>query len=129
MTWEWPNSTVVRLVDGDTFDALLTRDLGFGGHVTFTVRLRLARINCPPLETTPGRLAAQAAFVLLMGAPVHITTLKPYKFGGPVESPGEWMAEVVLANGRNVSDELVAQGHAVLWDGTGARPDAWSESA
>ena len=40
--WDWPNSTVVHVVDGDTFDARVTRDLGFGGAATFVVTASFA---------------------------------------------------------------------------------------
>jgi hypothetical protein len=33
------------------------------------------------------------------------------------------MAEIVLPDGRNLSDVLVDLGLAVRWDGTGPRPD------
>jgi hypothetical protein len=57
----------------------------------------------------------------LVTDPVHITTVGPYKYGD------EWMAEVTLADGRNLSDTLVGLGLAVLWDGTGPRPTTDSE--
>ena len=119
--WLWPGSVVTHVVDGDTFDAMVTRDLGFDGTATFPIRLRLNRINCPPAKTVEGQAATSAASQMLMGTPtVLIETLRTYKYGGGEHS--EWMAEVTLPTGRNVSDELVAQGHAVFWDGTGPRP-------
>jgi hypothetical protein len=53
---------------------------------------------------------------------VHVTTLKRYKYGGPSETVGQYMAEVELPDGRNLSDLLVADGLAVYWDGQGPRP-------
>jgi hypothetical protein len=53
----------------------------------------------------------------LVTDPVHITTVGPYKYGD------EWQAELVLADGRNLSDALVDLGLAVYWDGHGPRPD------
>ena len=46
--WSWPDSHVIRVIDGDSFVARLTRDLGFHGTTTFEVKLRLNRINAAP---------------------------------------------------------------------------------
>jgi endonuclease YncB( thermonuclease family) len=121
--WLWPNSVITNVVDGDTIDARLTRDIGFGGTTTFIVRLRLNRINAPAKSTTVGK-QAKAALDHLLGQTVTIETRKPYKYGGPDSSPGEWMAEVTNALGVNLSDWMVSQGFAVPWDGTGERPEA-----
>lgn len=113
--WPWPASTIVRVIDGDSFEARLTKDLGFNGTITFVQKLRLNRINTTPAKTEGGK-AATAYVQGIAGYPVDITTLKPYKYGD------EWMAEVTTANGVNLSDALVEAGHAVYWDGTGPRP-------
>jgi endonuclease YncB( thermonuclease family) len=117
--WDWPDSTVTRIIDGDSLVAEVHRDLGFNGTATFRQKLRLNRINAKPAKTPEGK-AATAAVVGMVTDPVHITTLKAYKFGSET---GEWMAEVTLVDGRNLSDALVGLGLAVLWDGTGPRPD------
>lgn len=114
--WLWPNSTAVRVIDGDSFTAMVTRDIGFHGNVTFQQKMRLNRINCPPANTEAGKAATVAARLLLLGGPFLIETIKPYKYGD------EWMAEVTLPDTRNVSDSLVLGGFAVYWDGTGPRP-------
>lgn len=114
--WSWPQSKVVRVVDGDTFVAEVTRDLGFNGKATFTQRMRLGGINCPPLHGEGGAAAAKAAEELMMGHPVDIVTTGPYKFGD------EWMAQVTLATGSDVGYELIRSGHAHRWDGRGPRP-------
>ena len=114
-TWVWPSSTISRVIDGDSFEARLTKDIGFNGVVAFQQKLRLNRINTTPAKTVSGK-AATAYVQDIAGSPVDITTLKPYKFGD------EWMAEVVLSGGVNLSDALVGAGLAVYWDGTGPRP-------
>jgi len=119
--WTWPNSRIVRVIDGDSFIARMTRDIGFHGEVQFEQKLRLNRVNTPPLKTPEGKSAA-AFFEALVRAsdaaspPLLIETVKPYKFGD------EFMAEVTLPDGRNVSDLMVSAGGAVYWDGTGPRP-------
>jgi len=59
--WSWPASTIVRVVDGDSIVARLTRDIGFHGTVTFDQHLRLNRINASPASTDLGKQAT--AFV------------------------------------------------------------------
>jgi endonuclease YncB( thermonuclease family) len=121
--WSWPDSRLVAVVDGDTIDVHVARDLGFGGTAAFTVRLRLNRINCPPAHTTQGKAATAFVVAALPIAGAYLLeTLKPYKYGGPDTSPGEWMAEVTLTDGSNLSDSLVSAGLAVYWDGEGPRP-------
>jgi len=121
--WTWPDAQILRVVDGDTLDARVTRDLGFGGSATFVVRLRLGRVNAAKASSVEGKLSTAylTGLVLTPGAPVALTTTGPYKYGGPKDSPGEWMAEIQVPGG-NVSDLMVAAGRAVYWDGEGPRP-------
>lgn len=120
--WSWPVSRVLRVIDGDTLDAAVVRDLGFGGSATFPVRLRLNRINAAKVTSVRGAAARARVLTLVGDAAVSIITVRPYKYGGPVDAAGEWMAEVVTAAGLNVSDVLVAEKLAVPWDGQGTRP-------
>lgn len=132
--WRWPGSTLVRVVDGDSFTARLTRsleatvaaqDLGFHGTVgpatltipvAFEQKLRLNRINAPKASSAAGKASTARATALMMDRLLLIETVAPYKYGD------EWMAEVTLPDGGNVSDLLVAAAMAVYWDGTGPRP-------
>jgi endonuclease YncB( thermonuclease family) len=121
--WSWPASRILRVVDGDTLDALV-RGTSASAAVQLPVRLRLARINAPK-GSTPDGAAARDYLISLLPVPpatVDLTTLKPYLYGGVDGEVGEWVAEVTLPDGRNVSDAMVAAGHAVLWDGRGPRP-------
>jgi len=115
ISWAWPASTITRVIDGDSVVARMIRDIGFHGFVTFDQRLRLNRINASPGSTDLG-MAATAMVTAYLGLPVGIVTIKPYKYGD------EWMAEITLPDGTNLSDALVAAGLAVYWDGTGPRP-------
>lgn len=121
--WEWPNTELIRVVDGDTIDVLLTRDLGFGGKATFPVRLRLNRINAPKDGSDKGKQAHARVTEVIGGQRVNVTTVKTYKYGGPDDELGEYMAEVVVPNGTNVSDMLVTEELAVYWNGNGPRPE------
>lgn len=120
--WHWPATRVARIVDGDTIDATVTRDIGFEGVVSFPVRLRLNRINAPRSSSAAGRATKARVAALIGSATVHVITVKGYKYGAPADKAGEYMAEVILPAGENVSDVLVREGLAVYWDGTGPRP-------
>lgn len=128
-TWTWPGSRVGRVIDGDSFQATvrrtITADVGFEQTldltVAFPIKLRLNRINAPAAGTPTGDAATARVHQLVDGAELLIETLKTYKYGGG-ETP-EWMAEVTLPDGRDLSDVLVAEGHAVYWDGHGPRPN------
>ena len=115
--WSWPGSTVVRVIDGDSLVAQVTRDIGFHGSVTFQQKLRLNRINAPKLASPAGQIARSWLLAATtQPSPVKIDTVGAYKYGD------EWMAEITLPDGRNVSDEMVKAGNAVYWDGQGPRP-------
>lgn len=121
--WTWPDAEMAAIIDGDTLTMKVTRDIGFGGSVTFPVRLRLNRINASPLKTAAGKEAATFLTNLLpVGGKFPLTTVGAYKYGGPDWSPGEWQAEITLSDGSLVSDVMVANGHAVYWNGQGPRP-------
>lgn len=128
---------ITDVLDGDTIDALFYEPVAFGDALQRRRRLRLARINAAKGPTGTGRLATRELESILRGAGnpvVALVTLKPYKFGGPAgayrgsipggpkDYGGEYMVEVELADGRMVSDVMVAEGHALYWDGTGPRP-------
>lgn len=116
--WLWPDSMITRVKDGDSIIARVNRDVGFHGVISFDVFLRLNRINAAPISTIHGQEAKQFLTELLKPnlSLVNIETVKPYKYGD------EWMAEITLLDGRNVSDEMVSNAMAVYWDGTGPRP-------
>jgi endonuclease YncB( thermonuclease family) len=132
---------VTDVIDGDTIDALLVEPAAFGLTLTHRPRLRLARINAAKGSGVNGTRATLALLRLLdlsdelpPAEMASITTLKPYKYGGPAgtykgtipggpqDYAGEYMAEIELADGTFVSDLMVTEGHAVYWDGSGPRP-------
>lgn len=110
---------VTHVIDGDSLQARFTRDIGFHGSVSFEQKLRLSRINSVPVKTAHGLEAKQYLIELVKPGLMlmYMETVKPYKYGD------EWMVEITLPDGRNVSDEMVNSKMAVYWDGTGPRPD------
>lgn len=93
---------LVRVVDADTVVADL--DLGF-----YQWRLarsyRLARINAPELSTLEGRTARAALVERLAGVTAFLVAT------AKADSFDRWIVEL-YADGQNVSDWLVANGHA-----------------
>ena len=118
--WVFPGSTVVRVVDGDTFHAAVARTLDFGFHVESTLssvqKFRLNGCNAAPLSTLSGAGAAVALDALLALGDLTITSLAPYKYGD------EWMASVLLPDGRDVTEVMIAEQWAAPWTGQGAQP-------
>ena len=128
--WPWHDTVISRVLDGDTIEAdLVNQHVGFGVTASFPVRLRLNRINTEPLKTTKGKMARARVLALTAGVRLHIVTGKGYKYGAPEGKAGEWMAEVQLPDGRNLSDLLAAEALACYWDGQGPRPDAFTAPA
>lgn len=123
--WTFNVASCERVIDGDTVVLRLTRvdnvDMGFHIHLTLTEstqqRMRLNRINCAPAGTPAGDEATQYVKNVLLGQSLGITVVDSYKYGD------EWMAEITLSNGYNLSDMLVNVGLAVYWNGEGPRPD------
>ena len=102
-------ASFVRAVDGDTL--ILDVDLGF--YVTVRQPFRLARVNCPELNSTDPTehkraAAAQAFSAGFCGGPLTVKTSRS-------DDWRRWIAEVVRADGTNLSDALLAAGLAVLY--------------
>jgi endonuclease YncB( thermonuclease family) len=125
------DAKLVRVVDGDTVFFVLrktlegTFDPGFQITVNtrtewvYQTKLRMARIEAPERHT-PAGLLAKAALENLLGLGVlRVETKKSDKYGrylGEVsvkQADGSWL---------NASDEMIRQGHALLWDGRGVKP-------
>lgn len=91
-----------RVVDGDT--CVLSLDLGF-----YQWRLsrpyRLARIDAPEMSTPNGPAAKEALSLFLVGKSLMVQTAKADSFD-------RWIVDL-WADGKNASDWLVENGHAV----------------
>lgn len=99
-------ATLNRVIDGDTY--LLDIDLGFWVHTAQRIRLR--GVNAPEItgpEKQKGLVAKAAAEALIsQSQPVTITTHKDER------SFERWVADVTLADGRNLATVMVEQGQA-----------------
>jgi hypothetical protein len=71
VNWDWPDSTVTRVIDGDSLVAEVHRDLGFNGTATFRQKLRLNRINAKPAKTPEGKAATAAVIGMVTDPDPH----------------------------------------------------------
>lgn len=115
-SYVWTSAALVRVVDTDTLDFDLTCDIGFRRRVSGVQRVRLNRCDGYTLHTPAGDAGAAYVAAVLSVGPITVETLKPYKYGG------EYMAEVLLRDGTNLTDLLIREGHALPYDGRGPRP-------
>jgi endonuclease YncB( thermonuclease family) len=118
--WVYPGAELVRVVDGDTFDAVVSRSLDMGFHVTVTgsskQRFRLNGCNAAPDSTDSGKGAAARLAELLGRGPFTVVSVRPYKYGD------EWMGVVTLADGTDVTATMIAEQWSAAWDGNGKQP-------
>ena len=134
MTTYTYTATVTNVHDGDTITVrlLLTpagrlhqldHDLGFNVHRTPRgielegQAVRLLGCNAPELATPDGKTAQAAlAAMLPIGSQVTISSVAWDKYGGRVD------AIVTDTTGRDITQAMIAAGHAKAWDGTGPKP-------
>lgn len=100
---------VIRWLDGDTLDVAV--DLGF--FLVLNMRVRVYGINAPeihsvdPAEKRAGQAALAHANLLV--PPDSLVTIRGVK-GNDKEKFGRWLAEIVLPDGRNFAEEMIATG-------------------
>ena len=109
---------LVRVIDGDTCE--LRADLHssplLGIRTEWRLIARLARIQAWE-KTEPGGAEAKAALEALLSAPAYllVDVVTRDKYGKRYDCE-------VIAGGVNVSDAMVAGGHAAYWSGRGPKP-------
>lgn len=110
---------LIKVIDGDTVRAQV--DLGCDVRINLT--LRLARINAPEIATDEGKAARDHLATLLAHPPANYTlrTIKDRR-----EKYGRYLAEIdynlppaaeAVSPTVNLNDQMVADGHAVPYDG------------
>lgn len=125
------NATVLKPIDGDTIKALV--DLGC--EVSVVKRLRFNGINTAESkgadrEARGDAAAARVAALLPAGTRIRVHTHRASKKNDAdaIEKYGRLLADVWLLDakgepvGTSIGLRLVDEGHAVAWDGKGARP-------
>lgn len=110
-------ATIVRWVDADTVDIDL--DLGFKIRARQRVRLRTVAaggIDAPERNTPAGQRAkARCEEIAPPGAPVTLHSHELDKYGRA-------LGAIVTDHDVDIAAELVAEGHALPWDGVGEKP-------
>lgn len=99
------SAEVLRIVDGDTFDALV--DVGFGAYRK--IRVRVEGINTPETkgeEKPEGLRAKLRAEQLIEMLDVIIQSKKKDSFG-------RWISRVWLSDGRDFAQVMLDEGFAV----------------
>jgi len=91
-----PGGRVIRIIDGDTIEVLLERQV---------VRVRLYGIDCPERGQAFGTAARQFTGQLCFGRTVRLRTRGADRYG-------RLLAEVVLPDGRVLNHELLRAGLA-----------------
>jgi micrococcal nuclease len=113
---------VIRVLDGDTVDVAV--DLGF--HIMLGERVRLAGINAPEIHSKDAAekaAGAKAAAALAEMLPCgDLVTIKTAKADAEQEKFGRWLAQINLADGRDVATVLLQQNLVKPWDGQGKKP-------
>lgn len=118
------SATVLRVVDGDTLHV----DIDLGFRFRFETIIRLYGINAPEMKTrrvAPEGVAARqfvidwlvanATDVMVPATPIHIHGMWPVMLQtrkDRQEKYGRYLG-IVVANGSNLNDAMVATGHAV----------------
>ena len=129
-------ATVAAIHDGDTIDvdvvlyAVRTRrhnpdtDLGFDVHLVSGVGVELERqsvrlygCNAAELATPEGKAAlAFLETVLHVADTVTLVSHGWDKYGGRIDGT------IRLEDGRDLTEVMIAAGHAAPWDGVGPKP-------
>ncbi len=114
--------TVLNCVDGDSFDVEV--DLGF--LITMKQRVHVWGMTSRELHSTDttekaaGLADRNFAQALL---PIGTATLmRSHKANGHTEKDGHWFAEIVLPDGRDFREVMLASGHGQPSFGDGAKP-------
>lgn len=96
---------VIRVIDGDTVDVEV--DLGF--HIKTTMKIRLAGINAPEINTVEGKKTKSELLSLIEDQTVTLLTIRDKQ-----EKYGRYLG-VIIKDKTNINDWLVEQKMAVRY--------------
>lgn len=106
------NATVLEVVDGDTF--ICRADRGMRDYSVWSIRI--LGINCAPRDTDAGQGAKRyLEYLLPVGEPVLLYTVKPDKFGGRLLARVEF-------DGGDLATRMLRSEWALPWNGRGPAP-------
>ena len=117
MIWRFP-AAILRVIDGDTFEAMVDRGFRDASRKTFRLLGSELGVDAFEMRAADPELRAlailgKARFVELApaGATVEIVSEKGAAQILP-DSFGRWLAQCVNADGVNIGDTLLAEGLA-----------------
>jgi len=118
-------ATVLRVIDGDTFDVDL--DLGFHQHIT-PFGLRIYGVDTPEHgQAGHDEASAYLATLLPPGTVIVGTTIRPDLKAAGLEKYGRWLAHVATPTCPDVAQAIIDAGHGTPYFGghkTGGVVDA-----
>lgn len=116
--WVYDDVTVKRVVDGDTVDLTLRRDIGFYHISQVTLRFRLVECNCPERGMPGYDEATQFTQDWLSSHELVATTFKhDANSSVPDGGFGRWLVNLTDGvGGPSLSDALMESGHAVKYE-------------
>lgn len=109
-------ATILKIVDGDTLDIVITLAPGF----TRDLKLRLRGLDCPELNTAAGRAAKAFVETLLSpGDEVILCTTKPDKYDRYLADVffGSKSSEASAKEDAFLNNALLSSHHATRYDG------------
>jgi micrococcal nuclease len=108
------DAEVVRVIDGDSFELLI--DVGF--RWTYREIVRLAGVDTPEkIGKTKAKGLAAKAFVEGLMPPGTMVLARTHMATKQQEKFGRWLADIQLADGRDLALELIRAGHAKEYHG------------
>lgn len=114
-------SEIIRVIDGDTVEAVISRDVGFYLTLTWTIRIRVLGVNCPETKGSTkeaGLKATEFTKQWLAQEPCIVETIakEPHRGTGKI-SFERWIAKITRADGTSLGDALIEARHAVKMAG------------
>lgn len=120
--YEYNDTHVDRVIDGDTFDVTVRVDVGFKIKVQHTIRIRLADIDTPEVygvkkdsvEYKEGKVASERVKQLIEGKLVRMKTRKTRK-GTERKTFGRYVADIWFRAGDveyNLAELLRQEGYS-----------------
>jgi len=118
-------ATVDAVIDGDTIDV----DIDLGFRVATNQRVRLRGVDTPEMNSSDPAKRAKAqeakAFVVKWleswAGEGRVVLIRSHKPGGG-DKYGRFLADVIAPGGRSLATDLIAEGHAVAYDGGAKSP-------
>lgn len=116
-TWDYTVTTLVRAVDGDTFDLTLSKRMDFGFRLIedkeWSTRFRLLGINAPETNQVGGAAATLYASTWIYAA-IYEGVLRGQTF--KADSFGRWLIDLYCADtGEHLAASMIAAGHGVRY--------------